>query len=91
MRSVRKQAPIHLRRDWLLLAHSEIRGAIDTQMLTTAMEQSGAGAIDDVLARVAAGRKAKPVEVASVITFLLSDASICVTGAAQTIDGGWFC
>ncbi|KAH8899623.1 3-alpha--hydroxysteroid dehydrogenase [Thozetella sp. PMI_491] len=66
-------------------------GVIDTQMLSTAMSQAGDGAIDLILGQVTAGRKGRPEEVASVIAFLLSDASRYVTGASQTIDGGWFC
>jgi NAD(P)-dependent dehydrogenase (short-subunit alcohol dehydrogenase family) len=41
--------------------------------------------------RIALPRWGQPEEVASLITFLLSDESKFITGATYSIDGGWFC
>ena len=39
----------------------------------------------------ALGRLAEPIEIASVIGFLLSDQASYVTGAVIVVDGGWVC
>jgi NAD(P)-dependent dehydrogenase (short-subunit alcohol dehydrogenase family) len=36
-------------------------------------------------------RSGKPAEVAALIAYLLGDESQFTTGAAYSIDGGWFC
>ena len=39
----------------------------------------------------AINRKGKPIEIAAIVAFLLSDESTFVTGAIWTADGGWTC
>lgn len=36
-------------------------------------------------------RKGKPEEIAALVSYLLGDESRFTTGAAYSIDGGWFC
>ena len=67
-------------------------GAVDTPMLLSGHERSGAQR-DEVfannLASIPQGRIAGPEEVASVVAFLCSDASAHITGAAIPVDGGY--
>ncbi len=67
-------------------------GAIDTPMLVSGHERSGASA-EEVLARNVAdipqGRIPGPEEVAELIAFLCSDASKHITGTNIPIDGGY--
>ncbi|MEM7208371.1 MAG: SDR family NAD(P)-dependent oxidoreductase [Pseudomonadota bacterium] len=67
-------------------------GAIDTPMLVSGHERSGASK-DDVfennLASIPQGRIPGPEEVASVVVFLCSDASSHVTGTNIPVDGGY--
>ncbi|MDC3315670.1 SDR family oxidoreductase [Candidatus Thioglobus sp.] len=74
------------------LSHQNIRvnavapGMIDTEMAKLGMTEDK---INDRLKNIGMGRLGKSDEVASVISFLASDASSYVTGQLIGIDGGW--
>ena len=62
------------------------RGTIATPLVAKA--DSGQGDFD----RPAIfKRKGEPEEVAALIGYLLGDESKFITGAAHSIDGGWYC
>lgn len=63
-------------------------GIIDTPMLHQAAKIRGT---ELKLDHIALGRKGQSEEVATLIEFLLSDASSYMTGTCQSIDGGWHC
>ncbi len=61
-------------------------GLIETDMMKDAPEKI----IDAALAEIVLGRLGKPQEVASVITFLCSEAARHVTGQVIQVDGGQY-
>ena len=63
-------------------------GWVDTE-LTVAARQQMEGLDEKVHTRTPAGRWAQPEEFAGIAVFLASAASIYVTGAAITVDGGY--
>jgi NAD(P)-dependent dehydrogenase (short-subunit alcohol dehydrogenase family) len=62
-------------------------GWIDTDMARPAMQDPVRAA--PILARTPMGRWGKPDDVASVVTFLVSEAARFVTGTVLPIDGGY--
>jgi NAD(P)-dependent dehydrogenase (short-subunit alcohol dehydrogenase family) len=66
-------------------------GAVMTPALAASFESAPdpEGSRSDLAERSALGRIADASEVASVVSFLLSDASSYVTGQTIVIDGGW--
>ncbi|KAK5050513.1 hypothetical protein LTR84_003794 [Exophiala bonariae] len=64
-------------------------GFIDTPMVSAVEEALNVTHVD--FSPQAFERKGKPVEIANIIAFLLSDESAFVTGAVWTADGGWIC
>ena len=71
-----------------VLANAIAPGFVDTE-LTRANNDSTA--ISALLERVPVGRLAKPVEVASAVSFLLSPGNTYITGQTIAVDGGWSC
>ncbi|VUC23922.1 unnamed protein product [Clonostachys rosea] len=63
-------------------------GPIATPLMADAVARMGSGVTENTLAL---GRAGEPEEVASVVSFLLSDESTFVTGSVQVIDGGIAC
>lgn len=59
-------------------------GFIDTPMVTDIMAKSG----DSAIAQTLLARVGKPAEVASVVTFLCSDAASFITGETVHVNGG---
>lgn len=64
-------------------------GYIDTPMVSAVEEAQKVVQVD--FTPQAFERKGKPVEIAAIVAFLLSDESTFVTGAIWTADGGWIC
>ncbi|KEF58644.1 uncharacterized protein A1O9_06570 [Exophiala aquamarina CBS 119918] len=64
-------------------------GFIDTPMVSAVEQAQHVTQVD--FAPQAFERKGKPVEIAAIIAFLLSDESTFVTGSVWTADGGWQC
>jgi 3-oxoacyl-[acyl-carrier protein] reductase len=60
-------------------------GAVETEMLEGTLAMAG----DEVVSRIPARRVAKPEEIASVATMLLSDDAGYVNGAIVDVDGGY--
>ena len=71
-----------------VLANAIAPGFVDTE-LTRA--NNDATAISALLERVPVGRLAKPAEVASAVSFLLSPSNTYITGQTIAVDGGWSC
>ena len=71
-----------------VLANAIAPGFVDTE-LTRA--NNDASAISTLLERVPVGRLAKPAEVASAVSFLLSPSNTYITGQTIAVDGGWSC
>jgi NAD(P)-dependent dehydrogenase (short-subunit alcohol dehydrogenase family) len=61
-------------------------GAIDTDMVKGVKE---GGQLEQILVRIPKGRLGRPEDIASLATFLASDESDYISGAAIVIDGGW--
>jgi NAD(P)-dependent dehydrogenase (short-subunit alcohol dehydrogenase family) len=61
-------------------------GPINTELLAQRMRQEGG--TQHILRNVLLGRVGEPAEVASLISFLLSDAAAYMTGVSVPIDGG---
>lgn len=61
-------------------------GYVNTELLTKRAEVLNEDALKS---RIPLGRIAEPVEIASVVVFLISDESSYITGQAIFADGGW--
>jgi len=63
-------------------------GLVDTPMLQALVDVIPPELIDGMIARVPAGRMARPEEVAALVVWLLSDQASYVNGEAVVVDGG---
>ena len=61
-------------------------GAVATEMMNTFTSEE----IDDIAEDIPLGRLAKPEEIASSISFLLSDQASYITGHVLRVNGGWY-
>ena len=71
-----------------VLANAIAPGFVDTELTRV---NNDASAISALLERVPVGRLAKPAEVASAVSFLLSPSNTYITGQTIAVDGGWSC
>ena len=62
-------------------------GSIDTEMSREFLKN--APAVQQIVDSVPAGRQGRPEEIAELATYLASDLSAFIHGAAMVIDGGW--
>lgn len=68
-------------------SNAVVPGAVDTNMLRDALDRTGIR-IHDLAARHPSRRVGQPVDVAEAVSFLLSQRSSFVNGAAIVVDGG---
>lgn len=71
-----------------VLANCVAPGFVNTELTH---RNNSAEAIADLLERVPIGRLANPVEVASVVSFLVGPSNTFITGQTLLVDGGWSC
>lgn len=92
VRLLTRSSAIHCARSgYRIRVNSVCPGFVDTRMVSNALAALGDAAQDAAaatLARIPMGRFAQPVEIASAILFLASDASSYMTGADLVVDGG---
>ena len=62
-------------------------GSIDTEMSREFLKN--APEVQQIVDSVPAGRQGRPEEIAELATYLASDLSAFIHGAAMVIDGGW--
>ncbi len=84
VRGLSKVAAVELGLDRIRV-NSVHPGVVYTPMTAHAGFQQG----DGNMPITAMGRVGTPEEVAGAVTYLLSDAASCVTGAQLAVDGGW--
>lgn len=74
---------------WGIRVNAVAPGTVDSPLMAEGRRPAGVKPIEVVADRHALGRAATPSEIASVITFLLSQDSSFMTGAIVPVDGGF--
>jgi NAD(P)-dependent dehydrogenase (short-subunit alcohol dehydrogenase family) len=64
-------------------------GLIDSSMFIDGLGNEKDTLINQFITRIPIGRLGKPIDVANVVAFLLSDKSAYITGSIITVDGGY--
>lgn len=86
-----KAAVLHLARDWAIeLKDRRIRvNSVSPGVTATSMTKDAGDEVALFMPHISLGRMGRPEEIASAVTFLVSEEASYVNGADLRVDGGW--